>query len=230
MADRNLNNTSDNFDPEFNEPDGNSSVPVADGFEDDTRPVINLDSVGDLASAVAAASNGGKSASAIANDQTSNVSDAQYVQMKKQLDDAQEQAKIATENHMRTLADIQNLRRRTEEERLRIVRDGNEKLIKELLPVMDDFDLALSAARTSESVDQLLSGMEAIHRKFMLTLNKQGVDPINTTGAKFDPDIHEAVMVDEDSDLPEETVSSELRKGYTLNGRVIRPSLVKVAK
>jgi len=140
------------------------------------------------------------------------------------------EAKQANENYLRALADLQNFRRRGEEERLRILKDGNEKLIKEFLPVLDDFDLAVAHAKQVESYEQLIGGVEAILRKFRETLSKAGVEAIEAIGEKFDPDMHEAVMVEEDSDQPDETVTSELRKGYTLHKRVIRPSLVKVAK
>jgi len=140
------------------------------------------------------------------------------------------EAKQANENYLRALADLQNFRRRGEEERSRILKDGNEKLIKEFLPVLDDFDLAVAHAKQVESYEQLIGGVEAILRKFRETLSKAGVEAIEAVGEKFDPDMHEAVMVDEGSDQPDETVTSELRKGYTLHNRVIRPSLVKVAK
>ena len=140
------------------------------------------------------------------------------------------QAAQANEDYLRARADLQNFRRRGEDERLRIIRDANERLIKELLPVLDDFDLALDAARKTESYEQLIGGVSAIVRKFQDTLTKQGVDSIPATGEKFDAEVHEAVMLDEESDEPDETVTAELRKGYTLHGRVIRPSLVKVAK
>jgi molecular chaperone GrpE len=140
------------------------------------------------------------------------------------------QLKQANENYLRALADLQNFRRRGEEERLRVIRDGNEKLIKEILPILDDFDLSMSAAKQSESYEQLVNGVEAILRKFSETLVKQGIEPIESVGKKFDPDYHEAVMLDDSTDEPDETITAELRKGYTLHNRVIRPSLVKVAK
>ena len=148
----------------------------------------------------------------------------------KELDDLRAQAKTANDNYLRALADLQNFRRRGEDERQRIIRDANERLIKDLLPVLDDFDLALDAARKTESYEQLIGGVSAVARKFVETLGKQGVAPIPAVGEPFNAEVHEAVMLDEDSDEPEETVTSELRKGYTLHGRVIRPSLVKVAK
>ncbi len=148
----------------------------------------------------------------------------------KELDDLKDQVKRANDDMLRARADLQNFRRRGEEERLRIIRDGNERLIKELFPVLDDFDLAVAAAKQAQSYEQLVGGVEATARKFHETLAKQGVQPIEAVGTPFDPDLHEAVMLDEDTDQPDETVTAELRKGYTLNSRVIRPSLVKVAK
>jgi molecular chaperone GrpE len=148
----------------------------------------------------------------------------------KELESLKAQAAQANDEKLRALADLQNFRRRGEEERTRIIRDANERLIRELLPVLDDFDLAVGAAKQTQSYEQLIGGVEAILRKFNETLAKQGVSAIEAVGEKFDPDLHEAVMLDEDTDLPDETVTSELRRGYLLNKRVIRPSLVKVAK
>ncbi len=148
----------------------------------------------------------------------------------KELDDLKAQAQTANENYLRTLAELQNYRRRSDESLKRQIRDANERLIKELLPVLDDFDLALDAARKTESYEQLIGGVSAVARKFLETLGKQGVASIPAVGEPFSAEVHEAVMLDEDSDEPDETVTAELRKGYTLHDRVIRPSLVKVAK
>lgn len=148
----------------------------------------------------------------------------------KELDDLRAQVAAANDNALRAQAELQNYRRRNDENVKRQIRDANERLIKELLPVLDDFDLALDAARKTESYEQLIGGVSAVARKFIDTLNKQGVEPIPAVGEQFSADVHEAVMLDEDSDEPDETVTSELRKGYTLHERVIRPSLVKVAK
>lgn len=145
-------------------------------------------------------------------------------------DQLKQQLAQANDDKLRAMADLQNFRRRSEEERQRIIRDGNERLIKELLPVLDDFDLAIAAARQAQSYEQLIGGVEATSRKFLETLAKQGVAPIEAVGQPFDPDMHEAVMLDEGSEEKDETVTGELRRGYTLNNRVIRPSLVKVAK
>ena len=147
-----------------------------------------------------------------------------------EIDDLRAQVAAANDSALRAQADLQNFRRRSDENVKRQIRDANERLIKELLPVLDDFDLALDAARKTESYEQLIGGVSAVSRKFLLTLSKQGVEPIPAVGEPFSAEVHEAVMLDEDSDLPDETVTAELRRGYTLHDRVIRPSLVKVAK
>ena len=148
----------------------------------------------------------------------------------KELDDLRAQVASANDNALRAQAELQNYRRRNDENVKRQIRDANERLIKELLPVLDDFDLALDAARKTESYEQLVGGVSAVARKFLDTLGKQGVASIPAVGEQFSAEVHEAVMLDEESDEPDETVTAELRKGYTLHDRVIRPSLVKVAK
>ena len=140
------------------------------------------------------------------------------------------QAAEANDMYLRTLAQFQNYKRRTNDDIQRQIQEGNEKLIQQILPSLDDFDLAIAAARKTESYEQLIGGVEAVARKLTETLARQGVEPIPALGEPFDATLHEAVMLDEDSDQPDETITGELRKGYTLKGRVIRPALVKVAK
>lgn len=219
--------------------------------EEREREPINLDSSGGLADALAAARrmkvpkptpsavevNGSRETQngtqTVENGaETVNVADARASDsvVNAELERLRGEAKQANDNYLRALADLQNFRRRGEEERDRLKLYANEKLIKEILPVLDDLDLAVNAAKQSESYEQLIGGVDAILRKFRETLAKQGVEPIDAVGQKFDPDVHEAVMVDEGSDEPDETVTAELRKGYTLHKRVIRPAMVKVAK
>ena len=147
-----------------------------------------------------------------------------------EMDELRAQVAAANDGMLRAQAELQNYRRRNDEAVKRQIRDANERLIKDLLPVLDDFDLALDAARKTESYEQLIGGVSAVARKFLSTLNKQGVEAIPAVGEPFSAEVHEAVMLDEDSEEPDETVTAELRKGYTLHDRVIRPSLVKVAK
>ena len=132
-------------------------------------------------------------------------------------------------NYLRAVADLHNYRRRSDEEMKRIRANAAERLIKEILPLVDDLDLCIQAAKGTESYDQLITGVEAIYRKFGDALGKEGVDPVPSIGEPFNPDLHDAVMLDTESEEPDGTVTAELRKGYTMNGRLIRPALVKVA-
>ena len=203
-----------------------------DGYEREREP-INLDTPVVLADAVAAAE-----AANVAADDDVIEADILHPSIAVEADrpDPEEITRLKAEvaaannNYLRAIADLQNFRRRGEEEKARITRDANERLIKELLPVLDDFDLAVGAARKAESYEQLIGGVDAILRKFRDTLAKQGVLPIEAVGTKFDPDMHEAVMLDDTTEDEDETVTAELRKGYTLHDRVIRPTLVKVAQ
>lgn len=193
--------------------------------DDDERAPIDLDTPIDLGAALAGAADVADTDAAPAFDDAP----APAVSSK-ELDALRAQVAQANDEKLRALADLQNFRRRNDDDRGRIIRDANERLIKELLPVLDDFSLAVTAAETAQSYEQLIGGVKAILRKFNETLAKQGVAPIPAVGEPFDAELHEAVMLDEGTDQPDETVTAELRRGYTLNSRVIRPAMVKVAK
>jgi molecular chaperone GrpE len=134
------------------------------------------------------------------------------------------------EQHLRTLADFQNFRRRKEEERGADRQFANRELIIGLLPVLDNFERALAAAEKSQSYDALIDGVKLTLRQLNDFLAKNGVRPIDSVGKEFDPNYHEAVMRVESGDEPENTVVEELQKGYAMHDRVLRPSMVKVAR
>lgn len=214
-----------------------NAIPVVQDDAEDAafgREPIDLDADIDLSAAVADANRANRvdvfREPEEAPDQDEDGGTPSPVVSSKELDSLRAQLSQANDERLRALADLQNFRRRSQEERQRLIRDANERLIQELLPVVDDFDLAVSAAEQAESYDQLIGGVKAILRKLNDALAKQGLAPIPAVGEKFDTDVHEAVMLDEDTDQPADTVTAELRRGYTLHGRVIRPSLVKVAK
>ncbi|MDQ2686945.1 MAG: nucleotide exchange factor GrpE [Armatimonadota bacterium] len=202
--------------------EASDAVPAVLYDEEDRQP-IDLDTPIDLEAALAGASQAADAAPSFDDAPAPAVSS-------KELDALKAQVAQANDEKLRALADLQNFRRRNADDRARLIRDANERLIKELLPVLDDFGLAVSAAETAQSYEQLIGGVKAILRKFEETLAKQGVIPIPAVGEPFDAEVHEAVMLDEDTGLPDETVTAELRRGYTLNDRVIRPAMVKVAK
>ena len=128
----------------------------------------------------------------------------------------------------RLQADFDNFRRRTRQEQCDLGAFVTQNLIKDLLPVVDNFERAL-ASRPTEDPSGFGAGVEMIYRQFYAVLEKQGISAVETVGAMFDPAKHEAIMKDEDSDQPEGTVVAELQKGYAACGKIIRPALVKVA-
>lgn len=142
-----------------------------------------------------------------------------------------EKTEEAEQNYNRTLrlqADYENLRRRTRQEREELIKFGSEQLINGLLPVLDNFERAMASA--GDGGERFISGVEMIFRQLNEVLAGEGLAAIPAQGEQFDPNIHEAMLQVEDTGQPENTVVEELRKGYYLRGKVIRPSMVKVAK
>lgn len=141
-------------------------------------------------------------------------------------------AELAEEKdqRLRGLADFQNFRRRREEETRQISQFANRELIIAILPVLDNFERALAASETNQSYDALIGGVKLTLRQLQDFLKKNGVDPIEAEGAEFDPNLHEAVQSVDDSGQPDNTVVQELQRGYTMHDRVLRPSMVKVAR
>lgn len=133
-----------------------------------------------------------------------------------------------SERYLRLLADFQNFRARTEKEKADIRSYANEKVIGELLPVIDNFERAL--ATNTEDFEGYAKGMELIFGQIMTVIEHAGVKEISAEGEKFDPTKHNAVMTENVEELEDGMISRVLQKGYTLNGRVVRPSMVAVVK
>ena len=100
----------------------------------------------------------------------------------------------------------------------------------ELLPVLDAFQLALKNPGESQEAQNVIKGVEMLYRQIMQVLEQAGMSKIEAVGQPFDPKLHEAIMQVDDDSVPEDTVVEELRAGYVLNERVIRPSMVKVSR
>src|SRR5215212_10601741 len=130
------------------------------------------------------------------------------------------------DRYLRTLADFENYRKRSDREKSDFFRYATAGLIKDLLPVLDNFDRALDHA---EQGDEFHKGVLLIYKQLFDVLQKNGVKPIEEVGVHFDPNIHEAVIREEDSSVPSHSVVAILQKGYFLHDRLLRPALVKVA-
>jgi len=131
---------------------------------------------------------------------------------------------------LRKIAEFDNYKKRTERDFFERVQNANEKLITELLPVLDDLERALDHARQSQEINSLLEGTELIQKKMLGILEKQGIETLVAEGDEFDPDKHDALMQIEKKNVESGKIIEEHLKGYTLNGKVIRHSQVIVAK
>ena len=130
------------------------------------------------------------------------------------------------ERYLRLMADFQNFKRRTEKEKSDIYAFANEKLIGELLNVIDNFERALAAGNAE---DNFYKGMEMILKQLLGVIEKAGASEIKALGEDFDPNFHNAIMMEDSSEYESGKVTGVLQKGYVLNNRVIRPTMVKVA-
>lgn len=131
---------------------------------------------------------------------------------------------------LRVQADFDNYKKRLEKERIEFVKFANEEIIIEILKILDDFERAVEAGKRKHDFDILYKGVEMIWKDLKGFLKQKGLEEIEAKGKPFNPHEHEAMMQEETGDHPEDYVVEEFQKGYILNGRVIRPSKVKVSK
>jgi molecular chaperone GrpE len=144
-----------------------------------------------------------------------------------------EKTKEAEENYTRLLrlaADMENLKKRQERERVELLQFANENLVKDLLPVVDNLERALEHGRQLEAPKALLEGIEMVHHGFLKVLDRFGVTAHDSLGQQFDPAFHNAMMQEEAPDVPDGSVIKELQKGYLMNQRLLRPAMVVVAR
>ena len=141
------------------------------------------------------------------------------------------EAAEAQDRYLRALADFDNFRRRVARERDDWRRQAQEELLREILPVLDNFDRALAAAPASRVDDAggFRAGVELIHRDFLSALERLGVRPFSAMGEPFDPQRHEAVARVEQEDVADHTVVGEAQRGFLFRDRVLRPARVVVA-
>jgi molecular chaperone GrpE len=138
------------------------------------------------------------------------------------------QAVKDSERLLRMKADFENFKKRVERERLASERHAAAGLVKRLLSVLDNFERALARDVPEGDGHSFREGIEMIFRQLLDELRKEGLKPVDSLGQPFDPNVHEAVATDNIKGLPSQTVVEELRRGYLLNDRLLRASLVKV--
>jgi molecular chaperone GrpE len=143
-------------------------------------------------------------------------------ELRRQVDEKQDRL-------LRALAEAENLRRRTQREREEYVRYANESLLRDLVPVLDNLDRALEAARTTGEASGVVGGVELIQRELLKVLERAGVTRYSALGQAFDPTRHEAIARVVSADAKPGTVIGETLPGYQLHNRVLRAALVSVA-
>ena len=144
---------------------------------------------------------------------------AKAEKLQQALDEAKQQA-------LRLQADFANFRKRSNKEREELSNVITQDILKDMLPILDNFERAMAAE--TKDVEAFQKGVEMIFTQFQETLKKDGLEYIETAGKKFDPNFHQAVMRVQNPDLEDDSIAQELQKGYMVKGRVIRPSMVQV--
>lgn len=132
---------------------------------------------------------------------------------------------------LRTMADLDNYKKRAAREKQEAIKFANEALLEKLMPVLDSFEMAAAAANTpTTSVQSMQAGINMIHQQLKSALSHAGMEEIDASGQAFDPNLHEALSQQESAETPEGHVLQQIRKGYKLRERLLRPASVIVAK
>ena len=165
------------------------------------------------------------------------VSSAEVEALKAQLDlsmakgrELMDRIKEEHDRVLRATADLENYKKRAAKEKEEVQKFGVEKLLKDFLPVVDNLDRAMEHALTTTDIESLKQGLQMTRKLFEDTLAKHGVKPFPSKGKPFDPNFHEAMQQLETDEMPPNHVAGEILRGFTLNDRLVRPSLVMVSK
>jgi molecular chaperone GrpE len=142
----------------------------------------------------------------------------------------EEQLQRYRELALRAQADLDNYRKRMVREKEESIRYANASLLERLLPVLDSFELGLQAARQVPEAAPIVQGFAMVEKQLVDFLRENGVEPVDAVGKEFDPNMHEAVSQQHHEEIDEGKVSHQLRKGYKLRDRLLRPSTVIVSK
>ena len=151
--------------------------------------------------------------------------------LQKELDEANEKVALFEDKYLRQVAEFDNYRKRTIKEKAEIIKNGGERVMESILPVLDDFERAMTNMAKDENAAEILTGVELIYNKFTGILKQNGLQKIETEGADFNTDFHEAIAL---VPTPDESLKGKVldcvQAGYTLNDKVIRHAKVAVGE
>lgn len=160
-------------------------------------------------------------------DKEEEIEEAELSKLEEELKIKEEEMEDLNDSYLRLQADFMNYKKRTEKDKVKTIAYANEDLLCDLLPVIDNFERALENAENEDN--SFLEGTKMIYNQLFKVLVDYGLEEIEALGEKFDPNYHHAVLMEESED-DEGTILEVFQKGYKLNEKVIRPSMVKVAK
>lgn len=151
--------------------------------------------------------------------------------LRQQLSEKEEEVAKEKKEYLFLMAEFDNFRKRTIRERSELIKNASEKALQGLLPIVDDFERGLDAIKDTTDAEAVKEGMVLIYNKLIKYLGDNGVKAMESTGASFDPDFHEAVaMVPADQETPSGNIKDTVQKGYTINDKVLRHAKVVVAQ
>lgn len=207
-----------------------------DGIEESTGEIAREDieqAISDVESKIYNGDEGGKTS--ISDEKLdpsevrSGVDDSPEDSPLAELERLKMEAKENNDKYLRTMAELENFKKRIKKEQAELYKYANEDIIKGLLPVVDNLERALSHGEDGSNSDALIEGIGMVLKQFIEVLDRFGVKPIDSLGESFDPNYHEAMMRVETEDTTPNTVVNEISKGYLLHDRLIRPSVVGVS-
>lgn len=143
---------------------------------------------------------------------------------------AEEEVKQWKDRYLRQAAELENYKKRNEREKADFLRRSNESFVKDLLPVLDNLERALEHPGELSRDDPFYQGVGMIRDEIDKILKKHGLEAIEAIGSAFDPSLHEAIMQQVENEVPENTVLTQMQRGYTFQGRLLRPAMVVVSK
>lgn len=144
--------------------------------------------------------------------------------------DKADEIEAVNDKYLRLAAEFENYKRRVQRDQSDTIRFANEKLLRDMLPTLDNLERAIQSGRNQDNVDGILKGIDLTYKHFIETLRKMGVTQVSSVGEIFDPAKHQAVGQVESSNVPENAIVEEYQKGYFLHDRILRPAMVTVAK
>lgn len=134
------------------------------------------------------------------------------------------------DNYLRAHAEVENVRKRLEKEKMDFLKFANEGLILDFLPILDNLEIAEKHIKEAKDFKAVQEGVDMIQQQMQEFLKDIGIERIKALGGKFDPHLHEAIEIEESNDKDEGIIVEELKPGYRLDGRLLRPASVKIAK